>query len=101
MEIMELVCEFGFELPGNQREKGKPFNCNSTVQECSAGGKISFLREKNLTHWLLRIIWGVWSWSQGQLLIGPVWGQNCSSSSTEGNCQDDTASWWGKYLRYF
>lgn len=47
METMELVCEFGSELPGNQREKGNPFTCNSTVQECRGENTIPQGKEFN------------------------------------------------------
>lgn len=32
METMELLWEFGSELPGKQREKWNPINYNSQVQ---------------------------------------------------------------------
>lgn len=52
METMALVCKFGSDLPGSQREKETPLI--AILQYKSAWGKLSFLRGKNLMHWLLR-----------------------------------------------
>lgn len=62
METTALVCEFGSELPGKQREKGNPMNCNSATQECRGENVIPRGREVNVLAFEMRN--DCWGWGR-------------------------------------